>query len=159
MPLQEGAPFQEPVPGQFVEGVGRPVAAHLGEQVVDEREGVGRVGAVGRLPRARVPSVGITCSRLAWTTPRSAPSRAHCSVVSWPPCRCRPSTHGCSAYAWPPTTATVRPSVPVSGGATGTPRSARRWVARCWRAIATGSAVSGSKWCLRKYLPRVVHSR
>lgn len=36
---------------------------------------------------------------------------------------------------------------------------ARRWVAPCWRAIASGAAVSGSKWCLRKYRPRVVRSR
>ncbi|CAM5232198.1 Serine/threonine-protein kinase PknD [Streptomyces hirsutus] len=77
-------------------------------------------------------------------------ARAHCPGVSCPPCRCRPSIQGCRAYACPPTTATVRPSRAGSGGATGTPRSARRRVARCWRTIAAGSAVSGSKWCLRK---------
>lgn len=49
MALQEGAPLQEPVPGQLVEGVVRAVAAYLGEQAVDEREGVGGVGSPGRI--------------------------------------------------------------------------------------------------------------
>lgn len=49
VPLQEGAPLQEPVQGQFVEGVAGAVTAHLGEQAVDEREGVGGVGTPGRI--------------------------------------------------------------------------------------------------------------
>lgn len=126
MPLQEGAPLQEPVPGQLVEGVVRAVAAYPGEQAVDECEGVGGVGSPGRIhpsaaaeppapalaepsvaPVASVgragvrPCVGITRSRLAWTTPRSAPSRAHCRVVSWPPCRCRPSIQGAARTRGP----------------------------------------------------------
>lgn len=49
VPFQEGAPLQEAVAGQFVEGVGRVVAAYPGEQVVDEGEGVGGVGALRTL--------------------------------------------------------------------------------------------------------------
>ncbi|GHG63016.1 hypothetical protein GCM10018980_53200 [Streptomyces capoamus] len=44
--FQQRPALQQPVPGEFVEGVGGPVPAHLGEQVVDEGEGVGRVGAL-----------------------------------------------------------------------------------------------------------------
>ncbi len=47
MLLQQRPPFQEPVAGQFVEGVGGPVAAYVGQEVVDEREGVGGVGGEG----------------------------------------------------------------------------------------------------------------
>lgn len=45
MPFQQGAPLQEAVLGQLVEGVPGMASARDRQQVVDEREGVGGVGA------------------------------------------------------------------------------------------------------------------
>lgn len=47
--LQERAAFQQTVAGQVVEGVGRLVAPDVAQQVLDEVEGVGRVGALHRV--------------------------------------------------------------------------------------------------------------
>ncbi|GAA3300334.1 hypothetical protein GCM10020295_40810 [Streptomyces cinereospinus] len=46
MPLQQRAPFQEAVAGQLVEAAGGAVPAYAREEVVDQAEGVGGVGAL-----------------------------------------------------------------------------------------------------------------
>lgn len=59
MLLKERTAFQEPVPGQFVEGVGGAVPADVGEQIVDQREGVDGVGALHGMRAGRRAGAGL----------------------------------------------------------------------------------------------------
>lgn len=47
VPLQQLPPLQEPVPGERVEGVGRPTTPYPVEQTVDEGEGADGIRALG----------------------------------------------------------------------------------------------------------------
>lgn len=93
--LQQGAPLDEAVFGELVEGVPGAPAARRGQQIVDQGERVGGVRA-GMSARLGHP-LSITCASPVCTAPRSAPSRCDWAVVSWAPTRCSPSTQGCRA--------------------------------------------------------------